>query len=79
MYKGIALAAINRHEDAIEALDKSLASNPSLIDALICRSGSLFALGRFSETIETDDRILSLNPTLIDIWMQKGNSLFEPG
>ncbi len=75
MYLGIVLAKLNRHEEAVAALNRSLAANPSQLEALLCRGDSLMVIQRYADAVETFDRILSLNPTLVAVWMQKGTAL----
>jgi adenylate cyclase len=77
--KAWVLMAQNRHEEAIVAAERSLALNPSFIDAYEVLSIANNFLGRPDRAIEATDTAIRLSPRDPFIWAkyhQKGWALF---
>ena len=73
--KGYSLAALDRHREAIECYDRSLALEPNHAQTWTNRGFCLSALGQREEAIECYNRALDLNPLFADAWNNKGAAL----
>ena len=77
--RGVSLAGLGRHEEALECYDKALAVDPRLADAWRSKGDSLGDLGRHEEAIECFDEALAIDPGLVAAWYYKGESLYLLG
>jgi tetratricopeptide (TPR) repeat protein len=59
---GIALKALQRHDDALPCFDRAIALKPDFADAHYNRANLLIELGRFAEAIADFDRAIAINP-----------------
>src|SRR5207245_2393063 len=63
---------LDRSEEALEALDRALALNPSKAGAWYRKSLSLSSLDRDEEALEALDHALALDPQDADFWSWSG-------
>jgi tetratricopeptide (TPR) repeat protein len=56
------LAALDRHQDALEACDRALALKPDYAEALLNRGNALAALGRADEALQSFEQAIKLRP-----------------
>lgn len=70
--RGVALHALGRFGDAVEAFDTAAAFDPSNRDAKIAPLGLLCALGRVDEARERCDRLIAATPDDADLRFTAG-------
>jgi Flp pilus assembly protein TadD len=71
----LALAELNRDEEALVECDALLAVEPDNTDALNNRGNLLAAMGRHEEAIAAYDRVLALDPDYVSVIDNRGNAL----
>jgi tetratricopeptide (TPR) repeat protein len=76
---GSALAALDRHEDAIVYFDRVLAVNPRSAQALKNRGRALAELMRFDEALACFDRALAIDPNYVSCLASRGHLLVNIG
>lgn len=59
---GIALTAMTRHEEALQAYDRALDSNPACAQAWLNKAKTLLELKKYDEALTACDQALKLNP-----------------
>ncbi len=76
-FRGIFLAELERHEEALADFERALAINPGYVDALASSAPSLRKLGRDPEGVRLIDRALELDPHHVNAMVIKGVLLHE--
>jgi tetratricopeptide (TPR) repeat protein/tRNA A-37 threonylcarbamoyl transferase component Bud32 len=76
--KGISLASLSFHKEALITFDEALKLNPRS-PAKIHKCTSYTALGQFDEGLQCIDEILTIHPDHWKIWFQKGDTLRQAG
>jgi hypothetical protein len=70
--KGEELYEQGRYEETLQAFDKAIELDPTLIDAW-CGKGMIFAiLGKYDDALQAADKAIELNPGLAVAWALKG-------
>jgi tetratricopeptide (TPR) repeat protein len=64
-----------RYEEALEAFDRALASDPQNLEALMGKGQVLAELGRYEEALRMFDRALELNPDSAETLVDRGKVL----
>jgi tetratricopeptide (TPR) repeat protein len=77
--RGMSLAALGRHQEAIGCYVKALAIDPGEARIWSNKGFALHNLGRHQEAVECYNKALTLNPQLNDVWSSKGASLDAMG
>lgn len=77
--EGDALADQGKYEDAVNAYDVAISTNPQNADTWINKSKALCAQGNYDEAIEACEEALKINPRLAEAWSCKGNALIGLG
>src|SRR5262252_312805 len=72
---GMALAALNRDQDALAILDKSVAIMPTSVEAITNRGNVLMKLGRPADALAAFDAALILAPGFPGALANRGNAL----
>jgi len=62
--KGIALATLEKHKEAIECFDKAIKINPKAADAWYNKGIALATLEKHKEAIECYDKAIEINPNM---------------
>jgi protein O-mannosyl-transferase len=75
---GVAHAAMNRHDLAIEAFDKALKLGDAA-DIRYQKGNSIAAQGNMAGALEQYEAALKLNPEYADVWNNRGNALAVSG
>jgi len=65
---GYALAHLGKYDQAMTAIDKSLAIKPDSAAALDSRGFALFGMGKYKEALEDYRKALELDPTIGEIY-----------
>jgi len=73
--KGVALAALGRHDEALNAANKAIELDPKLAVAWNSKGAALAALGRHDEALNAFNKAIELDPNLADAWNNKGEAL----
>jgi predicted O-linked N-acetylglucosamine transferase (SPINDLY family) len=73
---GIALKALQRHDDALVCFDGAIALKPDFADAYYNRGNLLIELRRFTEAVAGFDRAIAINPQHVHAWKSRGNALY---
>ncbi|WP_242067516.1 tetratricopeptide repeat protein [Leptolyngbya sp. FACHB-711] len=73
--KGIALAELGQHQQAIDSWDEALKSKPDYHEAWYNRGIALVNLGRYEEAIDSWDEALKSKPDYHEAWNNRGNVL----
>jgi predicted O-linked N-acetylglucosamine transferase (SPINDLY family) len=73
--RGVALAALERSEQALASYDRAIALAPNYVDALINRGNTLKDLQRFEAALASYDRAIALVPGHAIALAQRGNVL----
>ncbi len=71
------LAQFGRHAEAIDGLDRAIASNRELVPAHLLRAKLLTDLGRYQEALDAIDKLLEIKPSSAEALVGRGNVLFE--
>ena len=74
---GIALTATERHEEALQACDRALNSNPSYARAWLAKAMTLLKLKRYDEALLACDQALKLDSSQYEILYTKSLILKE--
>ncbi|MGV8125512.1 MAG: tetratricopeptide repeat protein [Candidatus Xenobiia bacterium LiM19] len=77
--KGISLASLSRHKEAVITFDQALKINPQSIEGKIQKGTSLIKLNRTEEAIECFDEVLQLDLGNWKAWFFKGEALRKMG
>jgi predicted O-linked N-acetylglucosamine transferase (SPINDLY family) len=72
---GIALNALQRHDEALACFDNAIALTPDFADAHYNRGNLLSELGRFTEAASGFDAAITINPQYVPAWKNRGNAL----
>jgi predicted O-linked N-acetylglucosamine transferase (SPINDLY family) len=75
LHQGLALAALNRHEEALDAFNEALAISPRNAAVLTSRGDALCDLGRPAEALESYDRAIGSDPRTVAALLNRGNLL----
>ena len=62
--RGLSLAALGHHNEAVNAFTRALEINPGYTDAIYHKGLSLAELGEFNEAIAALSRALEVTPTI---------------
>lgn len=73
--KGAALISAGKYDEAIAALDRSLAISPENEVAWINKGAALARLGRLNDALKCYNSAIKANPTYEVAWNNKGNAL----
>ncbi len=76
---GVALDALGRYEEAVEAYGRSLALDERQSGTWVNRGAALHDLQRFDEALTDYDRALALNPGDATAWRNRGVALRDLG
>ena len=60
--KGVALACLERYEEAVSGYDRSLQIDPLNVTVLVNKGRALAKLKRHNEAVACFDAVLSINP-----------------
>jgi tetratricopeptide (TPR) repeat protein len=76
--QGMALAGLNKNEDALECFNKCLEMDPQN-EFIWKNKANLLSnrLQKYEEAVDCYDKLLSFNEKDVNIWKKKANSLFE--
>jgi predicted O-linked N-acetylglucosamine transferase (SPINDLY family) len=74
-----ALAALQRHAEALACYDNLIALKPDFVDAHLNRGKLLLRLGRFAEAIISLDNAIAIHPQHVDALINKGEALHYLG
>jgi WD40 repeat protein len=74
-HKGKSLAALGRHDEALEAYKKAIDINPDAWALWFHIGKSLAALGRHDEALEAYKKAIDINPDAWVVWFHIGKSL----
>jgi predicted O-linked N-acetylglucosamine transferase (SPINDLY family) len=77
--RGIALAQLQDHGQALASCDRALALNPGNPACLYNRGISLAALGQHEDALASYDKALALTPNFASAWDNRGNVLRDMG
>ena len=73
--RGVALAALQRQDEALACFDAVIATKPGFIDAHLSRGKVLLELGHFAEAIASYDKAIAIDSRHVDALNSKGNAL----
>ncbi len=73
--KGLSLANLSKHQEAITCYDKALDIDPNYANAWNNKGNALAKLSKYEEAIKHYDKALDIDPGYIDAWYNKGLSL----
>lgn len=77
--RGVVLAQLGRHSEAMESYDKVLATQSNHVNALFSRAGTLAGLRRYEEAIADFDRLLTVAPRHAEALTNRGTVLAQLG
>src|SRR3989442_8635711 len=77
--KGMSLAALGRHEEAIVCYDRALAIDAGEAKIWSNKGFALQELGRYGEALECYNKALAIAPQLDGVWSNKGSCLDTMG
>jgi tetratricopeptide (TPR) repeat protein len=77
--KGLALAMLRRHKEAIPVLEKALTINPTIADAWIVLSNSNFLLGNLEASARAFDQAYYIDVHDVQLGLVRGLSLLKAG
>jgi tetratricopeptide (TPR) repeat protein len=78
-YRGMALSAGKRYEEAIASCDKAIEINLNKYEAWFNRGNALINLGRNEEAIKSYDKAIEINPSDYGSWLNRGGALINLG
>ena len=73
--RGIALARLDRFDEAIASFERAFALQPDYIGVLINQVSALHKLGRFDEALALSDKAIAMQPQLADFHYGRGRAL----
>ncbi len=73
--RGVALAALQRLDEAVESYGRAIALAPDYVDALINRGNALKDLNRLDEALASYDKAIALSPGHAVVLVKRGNVL----
>ncbi|HEY3718603.1 MAG TPA: tetratricopeptide repeat protein, partial [Roseiarcus sp.] len=73
---GVALAALGRFDEAVDAYGAAIAIDPGDLDALNNRGNALYELHRLGEALASYDRALAIQPNDAEVLNNRANVLF---
>lgn len=73
--KGMSLAYLNQHEEALEWFDRAISSLPTYFFIYVSKGCSLYSLERYEESIRVLDMAIMVNPRDYSGYLKKGRSL----
>lgn len=76
---GIALTRLERHEEALSALENATRTNPSDPEAWYNKGYSLGKLGRYKEEADAYQEAVRIRPNMTRAWRNIGVGAFEQG
>jgi len=77
--KGVSLATLGQHADALTCHERALEINPRDADPWSNKGVALAGLGRLDEALTCFERALEINPGLTGAWYNKGKALAHLG
>jgi tetratricopeptide (TPR) repeat protein len=77
--KGLSLASLNRHREAIITFDQALSMNPGSLRARIYKGFSLLNFGKILESLACLDEGMKIDPHNWELWFYKGESHWKLG
>jgi protein O-GlcNAc transferase len=75
LHQGLAMAALNRHEEALESFNNALAISPRNAAVLTSRGDALSDLGRPAEALESYNKAIASDPLCLAALLNRGNLL----
>ena len=64
-----------KYEEALDAADKALISNPNSVETYTNKAHALKKLCEIDEALECYDKALKIDPNIIDAWLDKADAL----
>jgi tetratricopeptide (TPR) repeat protein len=77
--KGLSLASLNRHREAIITFDQAMQMNPGSLRARIYKGYSLLNFGKILESITCLDEGMKIDPQNWELWFYRGESHWKLG
>lgn len=78
-FRGVALSALERYEEAISSYDRALEIRPDDYDAWCYRGNTLSDQRHYEEAIASYDKALEINPDVDRAWLNRGIGLGKLG
>lgn len=75
--RGISLAYLNRHYEAVRSYDEALKIKPATVEVLNAKGDSFFAISFYSEALKCFNRAIAIDPENIEAYIKKGDSYFK--
>ncbi len=75
--RGVALARLERYDEAVNSFDKGLTIDPNDATAWKGRAGALLGLKRYYEAVNSFDKALSVDPNSAIAWNYRGVALLN--
>jgi predicted O-linked N-acetylglucosamine transferase (SPINDLY family) len=72
---GLALEALQRHDEALACFDRLINLKPDFIEAHYNRGNVLLASGRLEQAVASFDDMIRLDPNHVSAWNNRGNAL----
>ena len=76
---GMALAAQQQSEAAIESYDRAIAIDPAFSIAYFTKGTAYIALRQYREAVDAFSMMITIQPDFVDAWIYKGQALKELG
>ena len=73
--RGIALAGLERYDEAVNSFDKALAVDPNNASTWFSRGAALANLERLQEAVDSCDKALAIDPENATAWVNRGFAL----
>ena len=77
--RGVALANLDRSEEALKSFDRALEMEPNDLAAWVGKGNLMAASDRFDEALFCFDKAIELNPNIGAAWQGKANALQKMG
>ena len=77
--RGLVLAKMDRHEEAVRAFDRALEMSHRDVDVLTAKRRSLLELDRVEESIKVSEKIVHLDPKNVEAYMDLGIAYHRMG
>ena len=78
-YRGVILALLNKHKEAIKCYEKVLKKTPNNLDCMLNLASSLNTVGENIKALSFLDRVISISPQYFEAYYNKGNVLNDIG
>jgi tetratricopeptide (TPR) repeat protein len=77
--KGVSLAHLSRHREAIMTFDRALSLNADSLEALIRKSESLISMKDAAQALQCLDRAMKIDKDDHEIWLLRGEAFWQLG